>query len=245
MSEEHHDSQKQKPAFYKGLLATLIEEPSPLPGTPIEPPPFQEVAPPSGDLLTKVKWFWQKDLASKIFLVTLAALLVISLLFALSANTMFARVLPPSPQRFTMQPGDEPKVNGTVDLHPTFPVGYDSKNRSSTSSLPPKIGTIATTSGTPTSNLQITNIPGQVDDNDSVDVTVNGPPNTTVRLVIQYNVDPFNAQSSSETTDSSGNATLTWKVDVNNNKNIDVYAQVSVVSDGGQSGSATVQVNNT
>src|SRR5689334_23871559 len=97
MSEEHYDSQKQKPAFYKGLLTTLIEEPSPVPGTPAEPPPFQDVAPPSSDLLTRVKWFWHKDLASKIFLVTLTALLVISLLFAFSANTLFARVLPPPP----------------------------------------------------------------------------------------------------------------------------------------------------
>jgi hypothetical protein len=243
MSEEHHDPQKQKPAFYKGLLTTLIEEPSPIPGTPAEPPPFQNVAPPSSDLLTKVKWFWHKDLASKIFLVTLAALLVICLLFVVSANTVLARVLPPPPQRFNMQPNDEPKVNGTVDLHPTFPVSYDNKNRTTTSSLPPKSGTLATLSGTPTSSLQITNIPGQVDDNDSVGVTVNGPPHTTVSLVIQYNVDPYSAQSSSETTDGSGNATLTWKVDVNNKKDIDVYAQVSVVGGGSQSGAATVEVN--
>jgi hypothetical protein len=245
MSEEYHDSQKQKPAFYKGLLTTLIEEPpyAPVPGTHAEPPPFQDVAPPSSDLLTRVKWFWHKDLASKIFLVTLTALLVISLLFAFSANTLLARVLPPPPPRFDMQPNDEPKVNGTVDLHPTFSVTYDKKNRTTTSSLPPKTGTIATLSGTPTTSLQITNIPGQVDDNDSVDVTVNGPPNTSVMLAIQYNVDPYSAQSSSETTDSSGNATLTWKVDVNNKKDIDVYAQVSVVGGGSQSGAATVEVN--
>lgn len=245
MAEEHTDTQKT--AHSQISVATATEEKAPrsrLPGivASLESPLFHEVFPAFGDPVAKLKWFWRKDLASKVFLVTMAVLLVASVLFAFSASTILSQMFPRPVQHLNMQPNDEPKVNGTVDLHPTFSVTYGSKG-TNTSSLPPKSGTVATTSGTPTGgDVQIVDIPDQVSDGDTVHVTVSGQPGTTVKLAIQYNIDPYYDDSDSRTIDSDGKVTLTWDVNVSFHGKDSGEAQVTAVSNSGQSGTVTVEV---
>src|SRR5581483_8689067 len=94
MTEEHPDT--QKPEHSQAPLATATEEKAPrsrLPGimANLESPLFHEVFPAFGDPLAKLRWFWRKDLASKAFLVTISALLVVSVLFAFSAGTLLSQ----------------------------------------------------------------------------------------------------------------------------------------------------------
>jgi hypothetical protein len=246
MTEEHTDT--QKPERSQASQATATEEKAPrsrLPGimANLESPLFHEIFPAFGDPMAKLRWFWRKDLASKVFLVTITVLLVVSVFFAFSASTLLSQMFPRPVQRLNMQPNDEPKVNGTVDPHPTFPVRYGSKG-TNTSSLPPKSGTVATTSGTPTGgDVQIVDIPDQVSDGDTVHVTVSGQPGTTVKLVIQYDIDPYYAESDSRTIDSDGKVTLSWDVNVSFHGKDSGTAQVTAVSDNGQSGTVSVQVS--
>jgi hypothetical protein len=248
MTEGHPDRQKQEPASRKTALTTFVEETlshfrQPGSVVDVEPPLFHKVSPGPVDPLSKLIWYWNKDLAAKFFLITIAVLLVFSTIFAITASHMVSRLVPAPTQRINMQPGDEPKVNGTVDLHPTFPVGHGPAG-TNTSSLPPASGTVATSSGTPTQgNLQIVDIPGQVNANDTVQVTVSGPPNTSVKLTIQYNVQPYYTETSSQTFDDSGKATLSWDVNVSNQGNNTVTAQVTATGSAGQSDTTTVQIN--
>jgi hypothetical protein len=248
MTEGRPDRQKQEPSSRKAALTTLVEEKlshflQPGRVTEVEPPLFHKVSPGPVDLLSKLVWYWHKDLAAKVFLITIAVLLVFSMVFAVTASHLLSQLAPRPTPTINIQPGDEPKVTGTVDLHPTFPVGHGPAG-TNTSSLPPASGTVATTSGTPASgNLQIVNIPSQVNANDTVQVTVSGPPNTNVKLTIQYNVQPYYAETSSQTFDDSGKATLDWDVNVSQQGNNTVTAQVTATGSAGQSDTVTVQIN--
>jgi hypothetical protein len=249
MTEGHPDRQKQEPSSRKVALTTLVEEKlshflQPGSVTDVEPPPFHKVSPGPVDPLSKLVWYWRKDLAAKFFLVTIAVLLIFSMIFAISASHMLSQLVPRPAPRANIQPGDELKANGTVDPHPTFPVRHGPAGTND-SSLPPKTGTVATLTGTPTGlgNLQIVDIPNQVNANDTVHVTVNGPPNTDVKLTIQYNVQPYYAETSSQTFDDNGKATLDWDVNISQQDNNNTTAQVTAVGSAGQSDTVTIQVN--
>jgi hypothetical protein len=249
MPEGYPDGPKQTPSSRKVALTTLVEEKlSHLLQqgnvTNAEPPSFHKVSPGPVDPLSKLVWYWRKDLAAKFFLVTIAALLIVSMIFAISASHMLSQLVSPPTQRINIQPGDELKANGTVDVHPTFVVRHGPAGTNE-SSLPPKTGTVATMSGTPTGqgNLQIVSIPSQVNVNDTVQVTVNGPPNTDVKLTIQYNVQPYYAETSTQTFDDNGTATLDWNVNVSQQGNNTITAQITAIGSGGQSAPVTVQIN--
>jgi hypothetical protein len=251
MTEGHPDRQPQEPSSRKAALTTLVQEVEeklshllqPGSATDVEPPPFYRVSPGPVDPLSRLLWYWRKDLAAKVFLVTIAALLIFSMIFAIAASHMLSQLLPRPAPTLNMQPGNESKVNGTVDLHPTFPVRHGPAG-TNTSSLPPSSGTVATTSGTPgAQTLQIVDIPNQVNAGDTVQVTVTGPPNTSVKLTIQYNAQPYYAETSSQTFDDGGKATLDWDVNVSTKGNNNVTAQVTATGSAGQSDTVAVQVN--
>ncbi len=251
MTEEHPDKQPQESSSRKAALATLVQE---VEGklshllqsgnvTNIEPPPFNKVSPGPVDPLSKLLWYWRKDLAAKVFLVTIAVLLIFSMIFVIAASRGLSQLTPRPSPTLKMQPGDESKVNGTVDLHPTFPVRQGPRGTNA-SSLPPSSGTVATTSGTPQAQaLQIVDIPDQVSSGDTVHVTVTGPPNTSVKLTIQYNAQPYYDDTNSQTFDDNGKATLDWDVNVSTKGNDTVTAQVTATGSAGQSDTVTVQVN--
>src|SRR2546430_2628498 len=111
MAEEHPNKIDEQKAASQAPQTTVAEKkPSrvPLPGliANFESPLFHEIVPAFADPVAKLKWFWRKDLASKVFLITITALLVISVLFAFSATTFLSQLFPRPVQRLNMQPED-------------------------------------------------------------------------------------------------------------------------------------------
>src|SRR5713226_6200736 len=107
MTEGHPNRQKQEPASRKTALATFVEETvshfrQPGSVADVEPPLFHKVSPGPVDPLSKLIWYWHKDLAAKFFLITIAVLLVFSTIFAITANHMVSRLVPAPTQHINI-----------------------------------------------------------------------------------------------------------------------------------------------
>jgi hypothetical protein len=184
----------------------------------------QKTPPPPKKVLPKLAWYWRKDPAYKVFMIALAMVVVASaILVTLVSASMFGH--PSSSASYSQTPPTKVVPTGTVDLHPTFPKPGGGNGTGQSSQPPtqntPSLGPTATATVQPTMQpggqltLQITNYPGTVNNNSTVDITVSAnQPGITVYLQIHYNVQPSRGFAGPGTTDANGNVTIPWTVSV-------------------------------
>jgi len=188
---------------------------------------------PPKDPLARLKYFWHKDPAYKVFiiavgLVLIAGLLSISLLSsAMIRNPNFFALNSTTSQ---VPPTGGVTPSGTVDFRPAFPQPAGGQG-SSTSSQPPVQSTPVlqpTVDNTPptiepsptsvqegTLTVQITSIPDHAQNNNVVDVGVStNAPNVTVALYVVYDAPPYRDFAGPRMTDDGGNTTIPWSVSV-------------------------------
>ena len=218
----------------------------------------QAHAAPQGTV-ARLAYYWRKDPAYKVLFIAIAMVLVASIVFVSLASAAFLGN--PNSSSSSQNPPVVARPTGAVDLRPTFPNpgGGQGGNQSSQPPLyqtPALQPTNPTDQPSPTPNdgggtltVQITNIPPQVANGQTVNVSVNtSEPGATVTLVVRYNVQPYRASAGPQTTDGGGNATLSWFVLVysigQRNAQATVYA-VATDQNGQQAMSqvATVQIS--
>lgn len=202
--------------------------------------------------LAKIGYYWRKDPAYKVLMIAAVLVIAAGFIFVSLATAAFVR----NPNFFssnnntTPQNPTESTPAATVDLRPTFPTpgggsGGNSSSQPPAQSTPvlrvtatPGESTTPTPQPSPTSGpgggtltVQITNIPGQVSNNSTVQVDVaTNEPGVTVRLQVSYNAYPFYYQSGAQVTGGDGNATLDWNVQVSATRAKHVVARVTAVA---------------
>jgi hypothetical protein len=216
-------------------------------------------------LLTRLRYLWHRDSAHKVLMIALAFLLIAGLIFGTFATTMLFHlselfIRNNSVAAFPQQAPPEVTPQGTVDFHPTFPTPGGGQG-STASSLPP-MGPTPSLQNTPSIptvivqptppqqggqlTLQITSISTRVSNNSFVPVQVAAnEPGVTVQLYVTYNVPPGYYSSQAQTTDGSGNATLSWVVSVFTFGRRQTVARVTAIGrdqDGQQASSQVVTV---
>ncbi len=226
------------------------------PGSYFHTPP---VAPPP---ISRDKNAWRKDPAYQVLIVAIALVIIASIVFAIFTSNIIGQISLVGQYSTIPQTAPTNTVQGTVDLHPTFPTPSGG-NGSTTSSQPqipptPVLHPTGTPALTPTAQattpigqggpltLQISNIPSQVSNNSNVAVSVTANESgVSVRLYVTYNAFPNFYSSGTQITDSNGNATLSWHVRVSGRNQNGVIAHVVAVGqdqNGKQASSQTVTV---
>jgi len=222
------------------------------PGNPVRPP-LKSGAVPSMPRVARVvppgrtNTDWRKDPAYKFLFIAIGVVLLASILFVAFAGSTFSSLFSQSGAGTTQtNSGGGVPAQGTVDTNPKFPTPggntAGTPTNQSTTTLPSPTATTAinptptpipTTqpSPTPTTNpqltLQITNAPGQVDNNSTVTLNVtSSQPGVQVQLSITYNADPFFKTLGPQTTDNNGNASFQWNVQVRPFSRNQVYARI-------------------
>jgi len=205
------------------------------------------------DPFLKLGYFWRKDAAHKVLLLAVAAIVVSGVLFMALGSVSSLQSLGYTTQNTTapQNPSAEVHPSGIVDLHPTFPTPSGGTG-SGTSSQPPPYSSFYPTpdttsilqpSGTGSLTVQIMNIPSQVSNHSRVFVDVaTSEVDVVVRLQVNYNVPPFSYNSGLRTTDSNGNASIPWHVQVNADGSSQVIAMVEAVAIDQNSQQANSQV---
>jgi hypothetical protein len=209
----------------------------------------------------RLAFYWHKDPAYKVLMIALTMVLVAGIIFVSLASAAFLGNSNFFASSYT--PQAVPKgVNptGTVDLRPTFPApggGSGTNQQSSQPSMQPTPALQATNSTvqqspTPaaggTLNVQFTSIPQQVKNGSYVSVGVNtSEPGASVILVIRYSIQGGRSTAGPQTTDSNGNATISWFVLTFSfgQKNVLAYVYALATDQNGQkakSQTVTVQV---
>jgi hypothetical protein len=211
----------------------------------------------------RLAFYWHKDPAYKVLMIALTLVLVAGIIFVSLASAAFLGNSNFFASSYT--PQAVPKgVNptGTVNLRPTFPTpggGIGTNQQSSQPSLRPTPALQATNptvqqSPTPTSvgggtlSVQFTSIPQQVMNGSYVSVGVNtSEPGASVILVIRYSIQGSRSTAGPQTTDSNGNATISWFVLTYGfgQKNVQAYVYALATDQNGQSArspTVTVQV---
>lgn len=203
----------------------------------------------------RLAYYWRKDPAYKVLFIAVAMALIAGIVLvslasaAFLGHSNFSASSPPQNPQVGARPA------GTVDLRPTFPNpgGGQGSNQSSQPPLhqtPALQPTNSTDQPSPTPNngggtltVQITNIPPQVTNGQTVNVSVNtSEPGATVALVVRYNVQPYQASAGPQATDGDGNATLSWFVLVYSFGQRSVQATVYAVATDQDGHHATSQV---
>ena len=190
---------------------------------------LRNTPPPPTDPLARLRYFWGKDPAYKVFMIAVGTVLIAGLfLFSLvSASLLRNGGSFAGGNSLSQTPPTAVVSRGTVDVHPTFPPPGGGKG-SGTSSQPPTQGTpvlqatqgdTSTPQPTPGGNGQLTvqlnGVPAHVQNYSTIPVTVTtSEPNVTVDLYVIYNVSPYRYISGSRTTDANGNSTIYWTVNV-------------------------------
>lgn len=223
---------------FSGQFRTVAQQ-----GVPIHPGLLvrQNTSPAPPGLLPKLSYYWRKDPAYKVFMLSIVMVLLASIVFlALASSALSGKS---TGTDYPQNPPTGVTPSGTIDLHPTFTTPGGGKG-SGQSSQPPAQSTPvlgSTPSGNPTAQptqpqggtltVQISNIPGTVRNNSRVPVTVStNEPGVQVELEIRYNVSPGNAFAGPKTTDGNGNATINWNVLVFSFGHKTVQAQVFAVA---------------
>ena len=251
---ENENQQGQMPPQGKLVLpAYPDEEPHGYSGPLTQVRPDQliqhETMPAPKNPLAKIGYYWRKDPAYKVLMIATVLVIATGFIFVSLATAAFIR----NPNFFSSISNTTPQTptgvtpSSTVDLRPTFPSPGGGAG-GSTSSQPPAQSTTVlpatpTESTTPTPQpspvpggggtfiVQITNIPGQVSNNSTVQVGVTtNEPGVTVRLQVSYNAYPFFYQSGAQVTGGDGNATLYWSVQVSQTRIKHVVARVTAVA---------------
>jgi hypothetical protein len=172
----------------------------------------------------RIRYYWRKDPAYKVLIISMAAVLLAGMVFLSLASAVLVGNANFLTSRSSQNPPTGANPTGTVDLRPSFPTpgGGSGSNQSSQPPYQQTPGLQATNptsepSPTPdnrgTLTVQITNIPSQVANGSRVPVSVNtGEQGASVQLVIRYNVQPYRASAGPQISESDGNATLSWFV---------------------------------
>ncbi len=261
------DTQEQKPQSEKLVLSAPPAEEQQMyyGGQMAQLRPEQlirrQTPPAPTDVKARLAFYWHKDPAYKVLMIALTMVLVAGILFVTLASAAFLGNSNYFASSYT--PQAIPKgVNptGTVDLRPTFPApggGIGTNQQSSQPSLqstPVLQATNSTVQQSPTPagggtlSVQFTSIPQQVMNGSYVSVGVNtSEPGASVILVIHYSVQGGRSTAGPQTTDSNGNATISWFVFTFGfgQKNVQAYVYALVTDQNGQrakSQTVTVQV---
>lgn len=234
MINQPDSPQEPRPLSGKLILQAYPEEEyqrasRPLQAFPVRPEQLiQHRTPPlPPSPLAKLRYFWGKDPAYKVLVVAIGTVFVAGLLVLSLVGTIVLRNTNffPTGNSLSQTPPTAVVPTGTVDVHPTFPPPGGGKGSGTSSQPPPQTtpvlqptaGSTPTTQPTPSGQLtvQVSNVPGRVQNNSAVAVTVTASePNTTVMLYVVYNVPPYRYSSGSHMTNGNGNATIYWMVNV-------------------------------
>jgi len=248
---DHPDTQGQQPQQGKLVLPTYSGEERRMYASPqtiqVRPDQLihQTTTPAPKHPLVKLGYFWRKDPAYKVLIIATGMVLVAGILFMTLVSSAIIRNPNLFAQNGTISQNPPTGVNpaGTVDLRPTFPTpgGGQGSNSSSqppaqsTPALQPTESATATPQPSPgsggTLTIQIVSIPQQVINGSTVPVEVMASEaGASVRLQVLYDAAPYYYTSGSQTTDGSGNATLSWHVHVTGFKAKGVVARVVAVA---------------
>jgi hypothetical protein len=199
-----------------------------------------QTTPPPKQPIDRLRHYWQKDPAYKVFMIAIGMVLVASLVFVSLVSSALVR----NPKLFALNntvsqtPPTGVAPASTVDLRPTFPppgggIGTGSSSQPPAQSTP-ELQSTPTVQLSPSPQtggpltVQITSIPNHVSNNSVVPVSVNtNLPNITVVLVALYRVAPYRDVVGPLTTDGNGDATFSWSVSVfifGNSTQATVYA---------------------
>ncbi len=257
---ENENQQEQMPPQGKLVLPAYSDEKPYLysgPQPQVQPDQLiqHKTMPAPKNPLAKIGYYWRKDPAYKVLMLAAVLVLVAGCIFVSLATAALVR----NPNFFsfnntstntTPQNPAGPTPSGTVDLRPAFPSpgggsGGNSSSQPPAQSTPvvqatatPGDSTTPTPQPSPTSGpgrgtltLELTNVPGQVNNNSTVQLdVVTNQPGVTVHLQVSYNAYPFFYQSGAQVTDGDGNATLYWNVQVSLVRIKHVVARVTAVA---------------
>jgi len=209
----------------------------------------------------RLAFYWHKDPAYKVLMIAMTMVLVAGVILVSLASAAFLGNSSFFASSYTPQAvpkGTNP--TGTVDLRPTFSAPGGGKGTNQQSSQPPMQptpslqATNSTDQQSPTPatggtlNVQFTSLPQQVMNGSYVSVGVNtSEPGASVELVIRYSAQGGRSTAGPQTTDSNGNATITWFV-VSfgfGQKNVQAYVYALATDQNGQrarSQTVTVQI---
>lgn len=229
MIDDHPEIQGQNPTSRKLVLPAYPQEPH-FPDTYTQevgtsPRSFTSrntsLAPQNP--FTKLKYLWRSDPAYKVLMVSIATVLVASLVFVTIGGIVFAQASFGNTNTLARTNPQSP-----TDMHPTFPTPSGGQGSTSSSQPPqnptpilqdnppitlPTDPTLTIGGGQPT--LEITTIPQQVHNNTTVQVGVTANmADMSVHLQVIYNALPGTFISGTVMTDGNANATLTWNVHV-------------------------------
>lgn len=213
------------------------------------------------DIKARLAFYWHKDPAYKVLMIALTMVLVAGIIFVSLASAAFLGSSNFFASSYTSQAipkGVNP--TGTVDLRPTFPApggGIGTNQQSSQPSMqqtPALQATNSTVQPSPTPaaggtlSVQFTSLPQQVKNGSYVRVGVNtSEPGASVILIIRYGLQGGRSTAGPQTTDSNGNATISWFVLTFGfgQKNVQAYVYALATDQNGQkakSQTVTVQV---
>jgi len=224
-------------------------------GAQLAPTPDSTMPSFSNPFLT-LGYLWRKDAAYKVVILAVAAIAILGVLFMAPGSVSLLQGHGLTTQNATapQNPSAEVRSSGIIDLHPTFPTPSGGTG-SSISSQPPSKSSFYPTPDTtsilqPTSSGSLTvliaGIPSQVSNGSKVFVDVStNEGDVVVRLQVNYNVPPFSYSSGLRTTDSNGNTSIPWRVQVNAQGSSQVSATVEAVAidqNGQQAASQVTQV---
>ena len=234
MINQPDSPQEPRPLSGKLILPAYPDEDyqrasRPLQAIPIRPEQLiQHRTPPlPPSPLAKLRYFWGKDPAYKVLLVAIGTVVIAGLLVLSLVSTLLLRNTNffATGNSLSQTPPTVVVPTGTVDVHPTFPPPGSGIGTGTTSQPPlqttpvlqPTTGSTPTPQPTPGGQLtvQISNVPGRVQNNSAVAVTVTASePNATVTLYVMYAAPPYRYTSSAHLTNENGNATIYWLVNV-------------------------------
>ncbi len=236
MIQQPDSPQEPRPLSGKLILPTPPDEEGyqrasrPLQVFPVRPEQLiQHRTPPlPPSPLAKLRYFWGKDPAYKVLILAIGTVLIAGLLvLSLVSTTVLRNTKFFATDNSLSQTAPTAVVpTGTVDVRPTFPPPTTGKGSGTSSQPPPQSTPVLqpTAGSTPTTQptasggqltVQISDVPGRVQNNSAVAVTVTASePGASVMLYVVYNAPPYRYTSSAHRTDGNGNATIYWMVNV-------------------------------
>jgi hypothetical protein len=221
----------------------------------------RQVQPAPKGVKARLAFYWHKDPAYKVLMISMAMVLVAGIIFVSLASAAFLDNSNLFASSYTPQASPKgANPTGTVDLRPTFSAPGGGNGTNQQSSQPPAQPTPAlqptsptgkpspTPGGNGTLNVQFTSIPQQVMNGSYILVSVNtGEPGASVELVIRFSGQGGHSIAGPVTSDSNGNASIPWFVYTYNSgqRNAQAYVYALATDQNGQkarSQTVTIQI---
>jgi len=174
--------------------------------------------------LSKLGALWRADPAYKVLMVATAMVLVAGIIFTTFLVNTFAQSSTPTPKGAIPTQAVVNAPTSTTSKPPTFPTPSGGQGSKQASSQPPASAPVVLPTLTPSDQptqppttqnlqLQITNIPQQVQNNSDVQVTVmTNEPGASVRLQISFDNSAITNSAGPQQAGGDGNVTLDWHV---------------------------------